>query len=110
RSYRTAIQALFHEILQKASMRKSDPDVMEEFRKKHSIEYDVRIRFVGVWDTVDAVGGPFYTSNVINLLIHRFKFPDNKLSDKVEDAYEALAIDEARAAFQPLLWEAAKRI
>lgn len=110
RSYRTLIQKAFHWVFLKAGRRMSDRDALEEFRKDHSIDYDVRIRFLGVWDTVDAVGGPLHTSDVINVLIHRFKFPDQILSDKVDHAYHALAIDEARAAFQPLLWEADKRI
>jgi uncharacterized protein (DUF2235 family) len=110
RSYRTWIQSLIHKAFYKAGLRKSDPDVLEEFRRGHSLEYAVRIKFVGVWDTVDAVGGPFHTSDVINALFHRFKFPDHKLSDQVDYACHALATDEARAAFQPLLWEADERV
>ena len=64
-----------------------------------------KIHFIGVWDTVDAVGGPFHISDLINTLFHRFKFPDQKLSDKVEHAVQALSIDDARAAFEPRLWE-----
>ena len=55
---------------------------------------------------MDAVGGPFHTSDVINAVFHRFKFPDRILSDKVDQAVHALSIDEARAAFGPVLWEA----
>ena len=110
RSYRTWIQHLFHTILHKAGLRKSDPDVLAAFRQAHSRDCDVRIRFIGVWDTVDAVGGPFHSSDVINALFHRFKFPDQKLSDKVDCAYQALAIDEARDAFDPRLWESDPRI
>ncbi len=110
RSYRTWIQRLFHTILHKAGLRKSDPDVLAAFREARSLKCDVRIRFIGVWDTVDAVGGPFHTSDIINALFHRFKFPDQKLSDRVDCARQALAIDEARAAFQPRLWESDPRI
>jgi uncharacterized protein (DUF2235 family) len=109
-SYRTWIQSFFHMILSWIGLRRSDLDVLEEFRKIHSLDYDVGIRFVGVWDTVDAVGGPFHTSDVINALFHRFKFPDHKLSGKVDFACHALAVDESRAAFQPLLWESDSRI
>ena len=38
--------------------------------------------------------------------IHRFKFPDYKLSGKIQHAVQALSIDDARAAFEPRLWEA----
>ncbi len=110
RSYRTWIQSLVHTVLHRAGLRKSDPDVLTAFREAHSLDCDVRIRFIGVWDTVDAVGGPFHSSDVINALFHRFKFPDQKLSDKVDCAWQALAIDEARDAFEPRLWESDPRI
>ena len=110
RSYRTWIQYLFHAILHQAGLRKSDPDVLAAFREAHSLSCDVRIRFIGVWDTVDAVGGPFHSSDVINALFHRFKFPDQRLSDRVDCARQALAIDEARAAFKPRLWESDPRV
>lgn len=66
---------------------------------------EVRIAFIGVWDTVDAVGLPFHLSDVINTVIYRFKFPDRKLCDRVERAYHALSIDDERHSFHPLLWE-----
>lgn len=71
---------------------------------------DVRIRFIGVWDTVDAVGLPFRFSDVINTTIYRFKFPDNELSQKVDCAYQALSVDDDRSSFTPLLWTDAERI
>jgi uncharacterized protein (DUF2235 family) len=110
RSYRTRIQSVFHVLFHGMGMRKSDTDALQEFRGAHSLDYNVRIRFIGVWDTVDAVGGPFHTSDIINALIHRFKFPDHVLSGQVDNAYHALSIDEARAAFQPVLWKADDRI
>jgi uncharacterized protein (DUF2235 family) len=103
RSYRTWLGQLLHSP-------QLDLDAMEDFKKTHSLAVDVRIRFIGVWDTVDAVGGPFHTSDFINAVIHRFKFPDRRLSDKVDWAAQALSIDEARAAFQPVLWEAKPNI
>ena len=63
------------------------------------------IHFIGVWDTVDAVGSPFGLANVINTTIWRFKFPDTKLSPLVAAACHALAVDEARASFTPVLWD-----
>jgi uncharacterized protein (DUF2235 family) len=65
----------------------------------------VRIAFMGVWDTVDAVGLPFYFSNFINAAIYRFKFPDHRLSSIVERACHALAINDERHSFHPLLWD-----
>ena len=34
------------------------------------------IEFIGVWDTVDAVGLPFRLADIINHVFWRFKFPD----------------------------------
>jgi uncharacterized protein (DUF2235 family) len=75
-----------------------------EFRRRCSHDYDVKIRFLGVWDTVDAVGVPFFIGDFINAAIYRFKFPDLYLSPIVERACQALAIDDQRASFRPLVW------
>jgi uncharacterized protein (DUF2235 family) len=85
-------------------VQKSAAEAMSKFRVSRQV-HDARIHFLGVWDTVDSVGGPFHISDLINTLFHRFKFPDQKLSDKVEGAVQALSIDDARAAFEPRLWE-----
>src|SRR5262245_35084912 len=79
-------------------------DAAKEFRKRFSHAADVKIRFLGVWDTVDAVGLPFFLGDVINMSIYRFKFPDLYLTPIVERACQALAIDDERESFRPLLW------
>jgi hypothetical protein len=109
-SYRTWLGGLVNRALVVSRIRRSDPDAMEDFKRAHSLPGQVRIRFIGVWDTVDAVGGPFHSSDFINAVFHRFKFPDHKLSDKVDSAAQALSIDDARAAFEPVLWEADPRV
>jgi uncharacterized protein (DUF2235 family) len=106
RSYRTWLGSVLNKILVASRLRRRDDDAMAEFKQAHSLPGDVRIHFIGVWDTVDAVGGPFHTSDVINAVFHRFKFPDRILSDKIDQAVHAVSIDEARAAFGPVLWEA----
>ena len=63
-----------------------------------------RIRFIGVWDTVDAVGLPFHIADMWNKLVYQFKFDNRDLGSHVEQACHALAIDDERAAFSPLLW------
>ena len=63
------------------------------------------IRFLGVWDTVGALGIPDDMA-LLNLL-DRFKdytFHDTELSAMVLAARHAMAIDERRASFQPTLW------
>jgi hypothetical protein len=68
------------------------------------------VKFLGVWDTVDAVGTPFHISDVINATIHRFKFPDPVLNPAVDYACHALAIDEERHSFSPVLWQDDPRV
>ena len=65
----------------------------------------IPIRFVGVWDTVGALGIPDDMA-VLNLLDNRhdYTFHDTELSASVQTARHALALDELRASFQPTLW------
>ena len=65
---------------------------------------DARIRFIGVWDTVDAVGAPFNIADFINRYIYAFKFRTTTLDERVACGRHALALDEEREAFTPVLW------
>lgn len=63
------------------------------------------IRFIGVWDTVSAVGLPFKAATEFwNHWIYRFSFKDHNLCEKVEKACQALSIDDERQTFHPELW------
>jgi uncharacterized protein (DUF2235 family) len=107
RTYRQGYRTWLWRMLHGKSVedvQKSAAEALSRFRVSREV-HDTRIQFIGVWDTVDSVGGPFHTSDLINTLFHRFKFPDQKLSDKVDCAVQALSIDDARAAFEPRLWE-----
>lgn len=63
------------------------------------------IHFLGVWDTVGALGVPDDVA-LINLIDDPAKhsFHDTALSLKVAHARHALAIDETRQSFMPTLW------
>ena len=64
------------------------------------------IRFVGVWDTVSAYGGPFAElTRAIDNWIFPLSMPDYRLNVRVECARHALALDDERDAFLPLLWD-----
>jgi uncharacterized protein (DUF2235 family) len=68
---------------------------------------DTPIEFIGVWDTVDAVGLPIqWLADKVNKYIYCFKFTDSKLSPekKVRKACHALSIDDERLTFHPALW------
>jgi len=77
---------------------------------RHAPDGRIELEFIGVWDTVDAVGLPFHISDISNELVWRFKFPDPRLSNQVKRACHALAIDEERHSFKPVLWENDSRI
>jgi uncharacterized protein (DUF2235 family) len=84
-----------------------DRSVIEAFRSQYCHQGE-RIAFIGVWDTVDAVGLPMKIANVINKSIYQFKFPNLELSASVDHAAHALAVDDERQSFHPLLWDESK--
>lgn len=64
------------------------------------------IRFVGVWDTVAAYGTPVAElTRGIDDWVWPLSMPDYKLSPKVTMARHALALDDERDTFHPLLWD-----
>ena len=75
-----------------------------KFRKDYSVcgGDDIKIKLVGVWDTVGALGIPL--RGLRWLTADKYQFHDTELSGVVEHAYHALAIDERRAPFEPTLW------
>lgn len=78
-----------------------DNEDAEKLRVQCSL-YPVRIKFVGVWDTVGSLGMP----GIMNFIgRRRFAFHDVALSRGVDYAYHAIAIDEKRRYFRPTLWE-----
>lgn len=66
------------------------------------------IELVGVWDTVGALGVPFFNGlRVVDGLEARlFEFADLDLSPRVKHGRHALAIDETRFDFSPTPWNA----
>lgn len=83
-----------------------EPDLapLQKFKSEHC-HGNEKIAFIGVWDTVDAVGLPLPIADAVNSYVHQFKFPNHTLSPSVERAHHALAIDDEREAFHPLLWD-----
>lgn len=71
------------------------------FRKTFSVEETTIIHFIGVWDTVGALGNPLYLHS---LLSRKNEFHDTDLSTRIRYAFHALAIDEKRKNFEATLW------
>ncbi|KAF2431498.1 hypothetical protein EJ08DRAFT_696295 [Tothia fuscella] len=69
---------------------------------------EVDITAIGVFDTVGSLGLPvqpclqkigFPTS------LHSYRFFDTSIDDHVQNAFQALTLDEHRSAFSPTIWE-----
>jgi uncharacterized protein (DUF2235 family) len=71
------------------------------FRKTFAVEETTQIKFVGVWDTVGALGNPLFLNGILS---KRNQFHDTELSSRIINAFHALAIDEKRKNFEATLW------
>lgn len=60
------------------------------------------VQFVGVWDTVGALGIPF---SLMGLFDGKDEFYDTKMGSNVKVARHAMAIDEQRQDFEPTVWQ-----
>jgi uncharacterized protein (DUF2235 family) len=70
------------------------------------VRKNVKIRFVGVWDTVAAYGMPVYEmTRGIHQYLWPIELPNNHLSASIVRACQALALDEERTTFHPQLWD-----
>lgn len=70
------------------------------FREEHS-HPSREVKFVGVWDTVGAMGIPI---SFLGLFQDKDEFYDTKIGRNVRFARHALAIDELRRDFEPTIW------
>jgi len=99
----------------------SDPDRAKQFREHKNSHNIIEIQFVGVWDTVSALGLPdkiddmgllsrilgsvfSILDSAINLVWthHFYKY---ELTDNIQHACQALALDDARTTFWPKVWD-----
>ena len=79
-----------------------DDEFSVNYRKKYGVESKVRIKFIGVWDTVGALGIPFRMFGFLN---EKHLFHDNKIGPNIDVARHAMAIDELRDDFKPTIWK-----
>ncbi|HEX8255845.1 MAG TPA: DUF2235 domain-containing protein [Thermoanaerobaculia bacterium] len=85
------------------AQKKADKPEAVKFRTDNQCRMP-QIKFIGVWDTVGALGVP------VGRFIRRWSqarhsFHDTGLSSAVENAYHALALDEGRYTFEAALWQ-----
>ncbi|MDV6345722.1 DUF2235 domain-containing protein [Nitrosomonas sp. Is37] len=97
----------------------------DDFKEKYAIkdnEYapggNLKIKFIGVWDTVSALGFPKDFSMAFELFfklvdklsdyIWPHNFYDYDLNPSIENAYHAISIDDERKTFHPMIWNESK--
>ena len=87
-------------------------EIADEITKKYSthksngVVVDSRkVHFLGVWDTVEAIGLPLDEFTQAFNELFPLKFGDNKPHAEVKHIYQALAIDEERRTFRPKLFD-----
>jgi uncharacterized protein (DUF2235 family) len=78
------------------------PEWAKAFHNVKDIRPCPPIRFIGVWDTVGALGAPGFLGQFVNK--NKYRYHDIELNPNIQNAYQALAIDERRKPFQPNLW------
>lgn len=87
----------------------SDPRYAQELERRGLTRLDIPIKVIGVWDTVGSLGIPrigFLQRAGLQMRQSRATtFYDTKLSHCVENAFQALALDEQRSSFSPAVWE-----
>lgn len=72
------------------------------YRGKYAVENKSNVHFIGVWDTVGAMGLPF---TLFGLIKDQDLFYDHKIGGNVKTVRHALALDEFRKDFAPTIWE-----
>ncbi|OLF10178.1 hypothetical protein BLA60_17185 [Actinophytocola xinjiangensis] len=102
-----------------ARYRDTDAPGLRELREDHGLAATpadhalldgsrlVRIRFVGVFDTVGALGIPGTLGRWLSR--RRYQFHDTQLSGLVDQACHLMAVDERRRQFAPTLWTGVPR-
>ena len=75
-----------------------------------NLTQEANVKCIGVWDTVGALGipidpilqrvFPFLTS-----FIREYRWYDTTIDDHVENAFQALGLDERRFPYAPAVWE-----
>ena len=95
-----------HKIADFAHQHHTMPKADDFVRRHHTLW--TRIKFIGCFDTVAALGLPSKTASAVLNKIPGFRheFHDFFLSESIENAYHAIAIDEERKTFLPVLWDA----
>ncbi len=84
-----------------------DAPVARRFAELHC-HAEAPVEMVGVWDTVKALGIRFPLLWMLSEPRHSFH--DHRLGRTVRHGFQALALDETRAVYAPVLWACSERM
>lgn len=85
--------------------RPGSPEWERAFHNVHGTRPCPPIKFIGVWDTVGALGAPGIVGKLASVFKgNKYAFHDVALHEHILNACHALAIDERRKPFAPTLW------
>jgi uncharacterized protein (DUF2235 family) len=80
--------------------------VLRSNYSKETNRQNPNVRFLGLWDTVAAYGMPIEEwARGISQWIWPWQLPSSRLDSRVQRACHALAIDDERTTFHPVLWD-----
>ncbi|KAL8793857.1 MAG: hypothetical protein Q9195_003583 [Heterodermia aff. obscurata] len=86
-----------------------DPDYVRQLEERGLTTLNIPIRAIGVFETVGSLGIPrvpwLERVGLQSSRMKAFQFYDTTINEHVENAFQALCLDEKRAAFSPALWE-----
>lgn len=102
RKFADHIPAAYKLYRKRAKATGPNASLAETFRKDFAVEDITPIEFVGVWDTVGALGIPVLFWGTLGE--REFLFHDTEPSKIIEHARHAIAIDENRIDFEPTMW------
>lgn len=83
--------------------KEGSPERNRVFRNIHGTRLRPPIKFIGVWDSVGALGAPGFLGQLFNS--RKYRYHQVGLNSCIQSAYQALAIDERRKPFAPNVWE-----
>ncbi|KAI4096895.1 MAG: hypothetical protein LQ344_000695 [Seirophora lacunosa] len=87
----------------------SDPRYRETMEREGLTRLRIKIKVIGVFDTVGSLGIPrvgiLERFGVQARDAREYSFYDTSLDNCIENAYQALALDENRTSFSPAVWE-----
>jgi uncharacterized protein (DUF2235 family) len=103
-AYRAFRRENFHTIARLEEIPRSIRDLFSSYDKSKNRPVN-KIRFLGLWDTVAAYGLPVdEMTRGVSQWLFPLELPERRLSERVQRACHALALDDERTTFHPVLW------